>query len=47
MDRVYLEAWLINHAIEYTIGRFGDFLAFLTLEQAEELMDYGWPVVVL
>lgn len=47
MDRVYLEAWLINHAIEYTLGRFGDFLAFMTVEQAYELQSDGWEVLVL
>lgn len=47
MDRVYLELWLISRGVEYKLGRFGDWLCWLTPEQIGILQDEGWPVRVL
>lgn len=47
MDRIHLESWLIGHGIEYRLGRFGDWLCWLSTEQIEALQNEGWPVRVL
>lgn len=47
MDRVYLEAWLMSQGVEYKLGKFGDWLCWLTMEQINSLQDEGWPVRVL
>lgn len=47
LDRIYLEGWLLNNQIEYRLGRFGDWLAWLTPNQIEDLKGEGWTVYVL
>lgn len=47
MDRIFLEAWLITHGIDYKIGRRGDLMCNLTRSEIDSLRDEGWPVRVI
>ena len=47
MDRIYLEGWLIANNIQYRLGKYGNWLAWLTFDQMYELQSEGWVVFAL